>query len=103
MAPRNRQMSFNSNPHPSRINFNASLVHASYTSRAVASMNGWDINFHGTGRGLTVENFVYCVHAPAAENLRGNLHLVVDNICLLLRERTMEWYLRFRVRAHNLC
>lgn len=96
------EKNFLSQPSSGTLYRRLSLDHAGNTSRVTSVMNGWNVQFDGTNRDITAENFIYRVRIIASENLGGDMQLVVDNIYLLLKHRALEWYWRSCSRTHSL-
>lgn len=72
-------------------------------------ISGWHIKFSGQDEGrLTVDNFIYRIHALTMQSLKGDFNTLCQHVHLLFSDKAMDWYWRFhatvvRVDWETLC
>lgn len=70
-------------------------------SRVASVIQGWNINFDGAHRGITVDNFLYKVRV-FTDTLLSGWQLVCDHIHMFLRDCALHLFWHYRKIAVNL-
>lgn len=95
----------------SRQNRNANQYPTlNWTPDKISSIiSGWHIKFCGQDEGgLSVDNFIYRIHALTIQSLRGDFNTLCQHVHLLFCDKAIDWYWRFhatvaRVDWETLC
>lgn len=100
---RNSNNNLNRNVSNRRSHYNQNQNLNLTTDKICNIISGWHLKFSGQEEdSLTVDNFIYRVHALTLQSLRGDFDILCRHAHILFSGKAMDWFWRFHRTADRL-